>query len=109
MRQKKPSMRAEDDHHQVDASFIRLYILFRADVEPISSGGISEELAHRELIVRARLIAQFFRGLQNKGLLKSVEVGRGNHRHTIYHVTRHKRLVIDQAREKLRCLFEAPN
>jgi PadR family transcriptional regulator, regulatory protein PadR len=104
---KKASSRAEVDGQLLDVSFVRLYILYRSDVEPFSSSQISEELAKRGLLVGTRSISQLCRGLQNNGLLMSAEGPQGQQRQTVYRPTRHGRLVIEQARGKLRYLFDA--
>lgn len=106
---KQASLRAEVHDQLLDMSFVRLYILYRSDVEPLSSSAISEPLAQRGLLVSTRSISQLSRGLKNDGLLKSAGVGRGQERQTIYRATRHGRLVAEQARGKLRCLFGALN
>lgn len=105
---KKASLRVQVNGQLVDLSFVRLYILYCADVGSISSRCISEGLTRRGLLVSARSVSQLFRGLQSKGLLRSSEGTREKQRQTVYSATRRGRLVIEQARGTLRFFLDAP-
>ena len=89
--------------------FVRLYVLCRAGDGPISSRGISEELAHRGLMVGAGSLPGLFRGLARSGYLTSEEIGSGRRRHTVYRATGQGQLAIEQAQRKLRRLLTALN
>jgi DNA-binding PadR family transcriptional regulator len=100
--QKSTSARAEIDGQELCVGYIRLYILYRACAEPMSSRRISEVLADRGWTVGTRSIAQFCIGLKNKGYLESTEVGRGRQRRITYCATKQGRRAIEQARGMLR-------
>jgi hypothetical protein len=97
----KASARAEIEGQEMDVGFIRLYILYRASIEPISIRGISEMLAHPGLTVSTHSICQFCLGLKNKGYLKYAD-GRGRQHQTLFCATRQGRRAVEQARGKLR-------
>jgi PadR family transcriptional regulator PadR len=99
---KRTGPSAETDSRELDIGFIRLYILYRASVDPISSRGIAEMLGHRGLTVSTRSISQFCLGLKKKGYLRSAEAGRRRQHRSIYRVTNQGRRAIEQARGKLR-------
>lgn len=90
----------------IDVGFIRLYILYRAGVEPISSRGVSEMLGRRGLTLSIRFISRILCGLESKGYLDAAEVGHSPQRKTLYCATSQGRLAIKNARCRLRALFE---
>jgi DNA-binding PadR family transcriptional regulator len=99
---KSTSAHAEIAGQELCVGFVRLYILYRACAEPMSSRRISEMLAGRGWTVNARSITQFCIGLENKGYLESTEVGRARQRGITYRATKQGRRAIEQARGMLR-------
>lgn len=72
--QRKMNARVKVDNQEIDVGFIRLYILYSAAAEPVSSSGISEMLRRRGLTLSIRSVSRILRGLESKGHLEAPEV-----------------------------------
>src|SRR5258708_17951803 len=89
----------------LDWRLIRLYILHRAAIEPVFDLGIAEELTLHGLKLSTGSVSQILRGLEERGYLVSASLPNGRQSHKTYRITSRGRLVIKQARQKIRELL----
>ena len=83
----------------IDSGLIRIYILYRAAIEPISSLEIVEMLERHGFRFSVGSVSQILRVLEKKGYLVSTGEPK------TYRLTGRGRLVITQARKKVRQLL----
>ncbi len=84
---------------EIEASVVRLYILCRADSEPISSRIISDALKDCGISMSIRSISQILRGLTNSEYLSATHEGTGS---IFFRATRQGHATAKEARRKLR-------
>ena len=105
MTKTKTHGRVETEDKDIRWRLIRLYILHRAEIEPVLSIGIVEKLNRHGLKLSTGSVSQILGGLERRGYLVSATMPKGRPSHKAYRTTGRGRAVIMQARKKIRQLF----
>lgn len=93
------------DGREFYSSLIRLHILHHAVQEPIFGLGIIEELARHGYKLSAGTLYPMLHEMERKGYLYSVEERSGRQNRRMYRATPLGKVVLEDAKEKVRELF----
>jgi len=93
------------DGREFYSSLIRLHVLHHAVQEPIFGMGIMAELARHGYKISAGTLYPMLHDMERKGYLHSVEERIGRQSRRLYRATDAGKLMLEDAKEKVRELF----
>jgi len=95
-----------DADRDLYSGLIRLHVLHHAVKEPVFGLGMLEELARHGYRISPGTLYPLLHGLEKKGYLKANEVRNGKSRRRVYRATAKGRRALEDAKRKVRELFE---
>jgi PadR family transcriptional regulator, regulatory protein PadR len=92
-------------HRELYSGLIRLHVLYHASKEPIFGLEMIEELARRGYRLSPGTMYPLLHGFEEKGLLRSMRLGRLPNSRLVYRATAAGRTALAVAKDKVRELF----
>ena len=103
---KRASANGAEPDRELYSGLIRLHVLHHSVKEPVFGLGLLEELARHGYRISPGTLYPLLHGLEKKGYLKASEERNGKSRRRIYRATAKGRRALEEAKRKVRELFE---